>query len=104
MSGRRIGALLTEFQAETDGPLLEKVVASGSQVEQVTVSGNPGWWVHGKAHYVVYRRGAEVFPDTLRLSGNALLWQHGDVTLRLESSLSKGKMLRLARSFQPISQ
>jgi hypothetical protein len=95
--------LLTEFRAGTDMPLLEKVVSSGSQVVPVTVNGGRGFWVHGRAHFVVYNRGDEDFPDTLRLSSNALLWQHGAITLRLEGSLSEQSMLRLARSCRPVS-
>jgi hypothetical protein len=102
--GTRVSVLLTEFRATTDMPLLEKVVADGSQVTRVTVNGGLGFWVHGKAHFVVYNRGDEDFPDKLRLSSNALLWQYGPVTLRLEGSLSEGSMLRLARSCQPVSQ
>jgi hypothetical protein len=33
-----------------------------------------------------------------RLAGKTLLWQDGEVTLRLEGDLSKAEALRIARS------
>lgn len=36
--------------------------------------------------------------NTARLAGKTLLWQLGDVTLRLEGELSKEEALRIARS------
>jgi hypothetical protein len=36
--------------------------------------------------------------STARLAGKTLLWQQGDVTLRLEGELSKQQALRIARS------
>jgi len=85
--------LLTELRSEGDG-LLKKLAGTGTRVESVLVNGDPGIWLSGRAH---------VFIDPAappRLAGNVLVWQHGDVTLRLEGKLTKAEALRLARSIK----
>ncbi len=94
-----VGMLLTEFQAQVDRQYIEKFIQSDVSIEAVTVNGDPGFWISGGPHEIVYLapNGAQI-PDTLRLAGNVLLWQHGDVTLRIESALSKADALRIAES------
>jgi hypothetical protein len=36
--------------------------------------------------------------DAARLAGKTLLWEHGELTLRLEGDLSKAEALRIART------
>ena len=77
---------------------LEKLVEPGTKVETVEVGGSPGVWVAGR-HVLAYRDRLGVFrQDTARLAGKTLIWQRGDVTLRLEGDLSKQEALRIARS------
>ena len=59
-------------------------------------------WISGASHVFGYVdvdhrlvRPAEFF-----LVGNALIWQRGEVTLRLEGKLSRGEAVRIARSFK----
>jgi hypothetical protein len=93
------GLLLGEFEASIDRPLLEKKVAStGTRIEAVTVNGQPGFWIEGAHELYLIGPDGEVVPDTVRLAGNVLLWEHGSVTLRLEADISKAEALRIARS------
>ena len=64
----------------------------------MTVNGEPGVWLE-EPHLVFFEdlRG-RVRQSTGRLAGKTLLWQHGDVTLRLEGDLSKEEALRIART------
>jgi hypothetical protein len=49
----------------------------------------------------VYRRAdGTVAPDTMRLAGNALVWEDGPLTLRLEGARTQRAALRIARSLR----
>ena len=87
--------LLTEFRGEA---FLGKIVEEGTKLEPVEVDGSPGVWVAGR-HVLVYRdQAGEVRSETARLAGKTLIWQHGELTARLEGDLSKDDALRIARS------
>ena len=43
-------------------------------------------------------RAQQMIVGAIRLAGNVLLWEHGDLTLRIESSLSKELALAVAES------
>jgi hypothetical protein len=74
-------------------------------VETVTVTGGaPGIFLSGGPHVVFYRDpGGEIRDETLRLAGNTLLWERGELLLRLESALRLEDALRVARSAQPLA-
>lgn len=91
----RVRLLLTEFRGEA---FIEKLIEPDTRVERVTVNGGDGAWLE-EPHVVFFKdlRG-RVRRSTGRLAGNTLLWQHGEVTLRLEGDLSKEEALRIART------
>ena len=94
------GLLLTEFQARIDEEfVLTKTVYLGSTVERVLVGTDPGFWISGRPHEVGYvdPDGQQEF-DRTRLAGNVLLWQHGEVTLRIEADIEEGLAIALASS------
>jgi len=92
---REVHLLLSEFRGQA---FIEKLIEPGTEVERVTVDGNPGAWL-GEPHVFVYRdRNGRVRDGTARLAGSTLLWQQGEVLLRLEGDLSKQEALRIARS------
>jgi hypothetical protein len=95
------GLLLTEFQARVDTEYVEgKIIHVGANsVEAVTVGGDPGYWIDGDPHQILYfdQEGNQV-PDQTRLAGNVLLWQHGDVTFRIEADITRDQALRIAGS------
>jgi len=92
---RDVRLLLTEFRGEA---FVEKLVEPAAKVELLQVDGSRGAWIGG-SHVLVYRdRNGLVREDTSRLAGKTLLWQRGEVTLRLEGDFSKEEALRIARS------
>jgi hypothetical protein len=95
-----VGMLVMEFRARIDRPFLEKVVHEAKLLQEVEVGDAPGYWVEGE-HTVFYldEEGQPV-EERSRLAGNTLLWQRGEVTLRLESALSMEDAIRLAESFE----
>jgi hypothetical protein len=91
-------ALLTQFRASVDEFFFKKVTA-GTEVETVTVGGRPGFYLSGEPHVFGYVDAEGQFrQETVRLVGNVLLWERGDLTLRLEGDITKTDALRIARS------
>jgi hypothetical protein len=86
--------LITEFDGRFEPDHVRKIVTPRTQVEHVSVGREQAVWVTGP-HIVVFGEG-----DT-RVSGNALLFEHGEVLVRIESGLGKEDMLELARSLSP---
>src|SRR5262249_4186152 len=75
----------------------EKVIAGDTQAERVKI-GDAGAWFQGP-HVVMFRDRDGRFHDSqARLARNTLVWQLGDITLRLEGGLSKAEALRIART------
>ncbi len=99
-----VGMLLTEFRGDTRFGVIFKRVGDDVRVESVTVAGNEGVWLEGGPHTVTYtdNRG-RTFDDRTRLAGNTLIWEHGALTLRLESGLSKEEAIRVAASMSSAS-
>ncbi|MEX0834253.1 MAG: hypothetical protein WD276_10350 [Actinomycetota bacterium] len=82
------GLVLMEFRG--DAPLVTKEVSA--PVEEVLVEGEFGFWIEGPH--------ALLLPDgtSLRISGNVLVWQWGELTVRLESELGKAESLDFAKT------
>jgi hypothetical protein len=96
-----VGLLLTEFHARIPEPVIRKTLAAGTEVEQVTVDGDPGYWFSGEPHVLTLADAdGDFFTDRARLAGNTLLWQRGSVTYRLESALARDEAVRIAESLQ----
>ncbi len=93
------GALLTIFDSAQTPALTKRVADPGLQAELVTVNGEPGIWVTGDDHAILFEPAtgsAEFTPG--RLSDNALAWQAGPLTYRLEANIDLATALRIARS------
>jgi hypothetical protein len=77
---------------------VKKLITTGATVTGTSVDGVPAYWIEG-AHFYMYEDSkGNVRQDTLRLSSNALVWERGGVTLRIESALSEDRALAIARS------
>ncbi len=98
-----VGLLLTEFIGDLNPERIffMKGMEPGTRVEQISVNGEPGYWLSGRPHLFLYlASNGEVQTEDIRLAGNTMLWQHGQLTLRLESSLGKQAALRIATSMR----
>ena len=100
-----VGALLTQFQGEANRNLIEKGLVddegdSETRLEVVTVGNEPGFWISGTPHgfFFVCSGAGECREERYRLAGDVLLWEHGGLTLRLESALSLEDALAIAES------
>jgi hypothetical protein len=94
-----VDMLITQFQARTEQDVAVKELGPGATAEPVTVSGEPGFWISGEPHVLVYLDpSGRPFEDRVRLVGDVLVWQRGEVTLRLEGAASREAALRIAES------
>jgi hypothetical protein len=94
--------LLSQIQGGRvwDG-FVKKVGASGTSVQEVEVDGERGLFVSGDPHFVMYvdPTGA-IRDDRAYLAGTTLLWNRGDILLRLEADVQLDEALALARSVE----
>ena len=94
------GLLITEFRGQPEPEFLKKVTGAG-MVRSVTVGGEPGFFFSGEPHFFSYQDTTGQFrEEQTRLAGNTLIWQRGDLTLRLEGQLSQEEALRIAESMR----
>jgi hypothetical protein len=91
--------LVSEFRGDTNPDFIAKEAGPETSIEPVTVDGEPGFWVSGEPHEFMYL-GPDGEPrfDTIRLAGNALLWQRERLTLRIEGAITKERALALAET------
>jgi hypothetical protein len=88
---------------QTQGTLFTKEVGPSTHVQQLQIDGRPAVWITGAPHFFAYiggKNGRDVQPINLYLAGNTLLWQRGDLTLRVEGKLTRAQALRIARSLE----
>ena len=83
------GALLYELRTG-DAALIKKVAGSAADVAYVSVGGSPGLWI-GTRHAVFLPGGRA------RAAGHVLVWQRGELTLRLEARVTRAAAVALAQ-------
>ena len=100
-SPKRIRLLLTEADGRLSIPFAQKFIQGTRSAKELTIGGRPALWIEGAPHQFVFvdRRG-QVVSAPLRLDENTLLWQRGDVLLRLEGKLTLAQALRVASSLR----
>ncbi len=93
------GAILTVFDSTKTPALTKRVVDPALQAELVTVNGEPGMWITGIDHAIFFEPSpgnAELLEG--RMSDNALVWQSGPLTYRLEADIHLDAALEIAAS------
>jgi hypothetical protein len=91
-----LGVLVTEFRGDLIPGFITNGVEEGTTAEEVSVNGDPGWWIAGAPHMIIVRLPDGDYPVQLRMAANTLIWAHGGVTYRIESGLSKADAFRVA--------
>lgn len=90
--------LLTQIAALPQ-PVIGKAAGPGTDIEELLIGGEPGFWLSGDPHEFAFLSPDGQFrTDTLRLVGDALVWNRDGVLLRLEGAPSKARALQIARS------
>jgi hypothetical protein len=91
--------VLSQLNGSVWDGLAKKVAGRGTRVESVTVAGENGLFLSGDEHHAMFLdEQGNVADEPTFLAGTVLLWNHGDLLLRLEGELTKAEALRLARS------
>ena len=79
--------------------MVKKVGSRGTTVENVVVNGERGLFITGNEHFVMFRdENGLITDEPTYLAGTVLLWNRGDLLLRLEGDLTKAEALELAES------
>jgi hypothetical protein len=92
--------LVTEFRARIDEELIDKkVLGTGTVIEAVTVDGGDGFWLEGRPHVLLFQNpDGSLIEQSVRLAANVLLWERGDLTLRIEGDITRDQAIRIAES------
>ena len=100
-AGDEVDLLVTQFLARPELDAAVKQVGPGTSVEAVIVGDQEGFWIAGEPHVLTHvdPRGS-VIEDRIRLVGDVLVWQAGDLTLRLEGAGSKEAAVQIAESIE----
>ena len=89
--------VLTEARGGLFEGFLQKSAGSGTEIERVSVDGSPGLFVKGDDHFVMFRNAdGQIDDERSFLAGTTLLWNRGEVLLRLEADVTREQALELA--------
>src|SRR5258706_7067522 len=70
-----VAAIVTQFSGATvDENIFAETLHKNTNLVQVTVNGQPAFWIQGTPHFFFYTTNGAVLQETLRLAGNTLLW------------------------------
>jgi hypothetical protein len=95
-----VGLVLHSFDGTAKDEYFDKLIHTGTTIEPVTVSGNPGYWIEGAPHFFFYVRDGQLIDDNQRWVGDALIWSDGETTYRLETALGRDAAIRIAESIE----
>lgn len=90
--------VLSQLRGAVWEGFLKKVGAGGTTVEEVRVRGERGLFLSGDEHVVMFvGEDGRVTGEETHLAGTVLLWNRGELLLRLEGELSRAEALELAQ-------
>lgn len=96
-----VGLVLMRFDGANEQAFYDKAIDSGTTLERVKVDGHDGYWISGDPHFFFYTAADGHFvEDSRRWVGDALIWNDGIATYRIESSLGRDATITLADSIQ----
>ena len=80
---------------------IKKTADLGTIVDEVTVDGEPGLFVDGPQHFVMFLdENGFISDERTYLAGTVLLWNRDELLLRLEGDLTEEEALELAESVE----
>ncbi len=80
---------------------IEKLLQPGTRIARVSIYGQPGYFISGKPHFFLYQQpNGLIVERDLYLAGDTLVWEHGQLTLRMEGKLARAQAVEIARSFR----
>lgn len=101
VAGRPVAIIVMEFPGTTDPNYLKKILEPGTTIQAQTVNGHDGFWIAGEPHELIYLRpNGDTTEDAVRIVGNVLAWNDGDLTFRIEGARDLATALRIAESIR----
>jgi hypothetical protein len=98
---RGVGLVLMRFVGADEREYYEKMLNTGTTLERVKVGGHDGYWISGAPHFFFYTTSDGTFvEDTRRWVGDALIWNDGTATYRIESALGRDTTIEIAESIE----
>lgn len=101
VTGRSVSIIVMEFPGGLAEGFLKKMIEPGTTIQTQTVNGHEGFWIAGAPHSLIYvgpdGRAAD---DAIRIVGNVLAWNDGDLTFRIEGAHDLASALRIAESIR----
>jgi hypothetical protein len=80
---------------------IKKTGSRDTTIRRVTVDGEPGLFVDGADHFVMFLdENGEISDEETYLAGTVLLWNRGPLLLRLEGDMTLGEAIALAKSVE----
>jgi len=94
-----VGLLLMQFRGSVSPEPIGKIISSGTTVEPVRLGDGPAYWISGDPHVYFYiDPDGRFIEEGRRWVGDALIWQQGELTYRIETSLGRDAAVRIAES------
>ena len=91
--------VLSELRGAVWDGMVKKVGSRGTQIENVTIDGERGLFISGTEHFVMFLDENDMITDEpTYLAGTVLLWNRGDLLLRIEGDLTIGEAVALAHA------
>jgi hypothetical protein len=96
-----VGLVLMRFDGRNEEEFYDKAIHTGTTLERVKVDGHDAYWISGDPHFFFYTAADGHFvEDSRRWVGDALIWNDGSATYRIESSLGRDATIALAESIE----
>ncbi|MEO8228940.1 MAG: hypothetical protein ABI628_04160 [Chloroflexota bacterium] len=101
VSGQAVSIIVMEFPGSADRDYLKKILQPGTTIRGQTVNGHEGFWIAGEPHQLIYLdHDGRAADDAIRIVGNVLAWNDGDLTFRIEGARDLAAALRIAQSIR----
>jgi hypothetical protein len=94
-----LSLVLMAVPGTSDGGFLVKGLGDETSVDDVSIDGEPGWWISGDVHEIRFLRPdgeAGLLPT--RLAGDTLVFAHEGTLYRLETAFGRDATIAIAES------
>ena len=95
---RGVRLLVSQLAGMYGGAKYVKVAGGATTLEELTIDGHRALWISGEAHGFGLIGTSDVDFEELRLSGNALLVEDGETTIRIEGDFDRERAVAIARA------
>jgi hypothetical protein len=93
--------VLSQLRGAVWDGMVKKVGGTGTRVDEVTVDGERGLFITGDEHFVMFfDENGSITDEPTFLAGTVLLWNRGDLLLRLEGDLTRAEALEFAEAVE----